>query len=171
MAARRSGVVALGALALAASVLAGCETADEDRGGDGGRRGEGDVIGQVLGDILGGGASGGGGGLGDILGGGGGGSAGGGVLGGVLGRRGGSVTYRCEDDLGFTASFDAGGRGATVETRRRTYELRLEDEEEDEDRGRRGYRSADGDVRLELDGRRADLSVEGDKDFRDCEPL
>jgi hypothetical protein len=152
------GARALGAAVLAAA-LAGCAAPDGDRdGGGGSRRDEADVLGGVLGDILGGG----GGGLGDILGGG---AGGGGGLGGLLGGRG--ATYRCEDDLAFTASFAEGGRLATVETRRRTYELRLEDEY----RGRREYRDAGGDARLTVDDRRADLRIEGDKDFRDCEPV
>ncbi len=157
------GAAAVSGMMALAAVLGGCVAPDGDRDDDGGRRrDEADVLGGVLGDILGGGA-GGGGGLGDILGRGGGGAGGG--LGGLLGR---GVTYRCEDDLAFTASFGEGGRGVTVETRRRTYELRLEDEY----RGRREYRDAEGAVSLTVDDdRRADLRVEGDKDFRDCEPL
>ena len=135
----------LGALALAAT-LAGCVDSgrDRDRGGDGGG---GDVLGGILGGVLGGGGSGSG-------------SGGGGLLGQ-------SVSYRCDDDRRFTASFQPFGRGVSVDTGRRTH--RLYPRDGDGGRDRREYRSEDGNVRLEVDGDRAELSVEGGDDYEDCE--
>ncbi len=134
----------LGALALAAT-LAGCVDSgrDRDRGGDGGRN----VLGGVLGDVLGGGS-------GER------GSGGGGLLGQ-------SVSYRCDDDRRFTASFQPFGGGVSVDTGRRTHRLYARDG--DGGRDRREYRSEDGDVRLEVDGDRAELSVEGGDDYEGCE--
>lgn len=56
--------------------------------------------------------------------------------------------------------------GVSVDTDRRTYRLYARDG----DRDRREYRSEDGDVRLEVDSDRAELSVEGDDDHdrEDC---
>jgi hypothetical protein len=89
---------------------------------------------------------------------------GGDVLGGILGSQ---VGYRCDDDRRFTASFQPLGRGVSVDTDRRTY--RLYPRDGGGDRDRREYRSEDGDVRLEVDGDRAELSVEGGDDYEGCE--
>jgi hypothetical protein len=135
----------LGALALAAA-LAGCVDPGRDRdrrGDDGG----GDVLGGILGGVLGGGD-------------GRGGSGGGGLLGQ-------SVSYRCDDDRRFTASFQPFGGGVSVDTGRRTHRLHTRDG--DGGRHRREYRSEDGDVRLEVDGDRAELSVEDGDDYEGCE--
>ena len=135
---------ALGVLALAAT-LAGCVDPgrDRDRGGDGG----GNVLGGVLGDVLGGGS-------GES------GSGGGGILGS-------QVSYRCDDDRRFTASLQPFGQGVSVDTDRRTY--RLYPRAGGGDRDRREYRSEDDDVRLEVDGDRAELSVEDGDDYEGCE--
>ena len=149
----RTGVPVLG-IVLAMAALAGCETADRDRDrdGDGGRYGDssgggGDVLGGILGGVLGGRGRG-----------------GGGSSGGLLGQR---VSYRCDDDRRFTASFQPFGGGVSVDAGGRTYRLRPRDG--GSDRYRRDYRSEDGEVRLEVDGDRADLRVEGGDDYRDCE--
>jgi hypothetical protein len=107
------------------------------------RRRQGDVLGGILGGVLGGGGSGGG---------------------GILGRQ---VSYRCDDDRRFTASFQPLGGGVSVDTDRRTYRLHARDG--DGGRDRREYRSEDGDVRLEVDGDRAELRVEGGDDYEGCE--
>ena len=138
MARSRKGALALGAALGLAAALAGCETSDRDRDRDDGRR-----QGDVLGGVLGGGGSGGG---------------------GILGRQ---VSYRCDDDRRFTASFQPLGGGVSVDTDRRTYRLRARDG--DGGRDRREYRSEDGDVRLEVDGARAELRVEGGDDYEGCE--
>jgi hypothetical protein len=88
----------------------------------------------------------------------------GGGLGGLLGQR---VSYRCDDDRRFTASFQPFGQGISVDTGRRTYDL--ERRGGDRDRDRQEYRSRDGDVRLLVDGDEAELSIDGDDDFEDCE--
>ena len=88
----------------------------------------------------------------------------GGGLGGLLGQR---VSYRCDDDRRFTASFQPFGQGISVDTGRRTYDL--ERRGSDRDRDRQEYRSRDGDVRLLVDGDEAELSIDGDDDFEDCE--
>ena len=145
----RTGVPVLG-IVLAMAALAGCGTADRDRDryGDGGRYGDssgggGDVLGGILGGVLGG--------------------RGGGSSGGLLGQR---VSYRCDDDRRFAASFQPFGGGVSVDAGGRTYRLRPQD---GGGRQRREYRSEDGEVRLEVDGDRADLRVEGGDDYRDCE--
>jgi hypothetical protein len=86
----------------------------------------------------------------------------GGGLGGLLGQR---VSYRCDDDRRFTASFQPFGQGISVDTGRRTYDL----ERRGSDRDRQEYRSRDGDIRLVIDGDDAELSIDGDDDFEDCE--
>ncbi len=86
----------------------------------------------------------------------------GGRLGGLLGQR---VSYRCDDDRRFTASFQPFGQGISVDTGRRTYDL----ERRGGDRDRQEYRSRDGDVRRLVDGDKAELSIAGDDDFEDCE--
>ncbi len=86
-----------------------------------------------------------------------GGDGGGDVLGGVLGGGGllgSQVSYRCDDDRRFTASFQPFGGGVSVDTGRRTH--RLYPRDGDGGRDRREYRSEDGDVRLEVDGDRAE---------------
>ncbi len=88
----------------------------------------------------------------------------GGGLGGLLGQR---VSYRCDDDRRFTASFQPFGQGISVDTGRRTYDL--EHRGSDRDRDRQEYRSRDGDVRLLVDSDEAELSIDGDDDFEDCE--
>ncbi len=88
----------------------------------------------------------------------------GGGLGGLLGQR---VSYRCDDDRRFTASFQPFGQGISVDTGRRTYDL--ERRGSDRDRDRQEYRSRDGDIRLVIDGDEAELSIDGDDDFEDCE--
>ena len=88
----------------------------------------------------------------------------GGGLGGLLGQR---VSYRCDDDRRFTASFQPFGQGISVDTGRRTYDL--ERRSGDRDRDRQEYRSRDGDVRLLVDGDEAELSIDGGDDFEDCE--
>jgi hypothetical protein len=88
----------------------------------------------------------------------------GGGLGGLLGQR---VSYRCDDDRRFTASSQPFGQGVSVDTGRRTYDL--ERRGGDRDRDRQEYRSRDGDVRLLVDGDEAELSIDGDDDFEDCE--
>jgi hypothetical protein len=88
----------------------------------------------------------------------------GGGLGGLLGQR---VSYRCDDDRRFTASFQPFGQGISVETGRHTYDL--ERRGGDHDRDRQEYRSRDGDVRLVVDGDETELSVDGGDDFEDCE--
>jgi hypothetical protein len=87
-----------------------------------------------------------------------------GGLGGLLGQR---VSYRCDDDRRFTASFQPFGQGISVDTGRRTYDL--ERRGSDRDRDRQEYRSRDGDIRLVIDGDEAELSIDGDDDFEDCE--
>ena len=89
---------------------------------------------------------------------------GGGSSGGILGRR---VDYRCDDDRRFTAGFQPLGGGVSVDAGGRTY--RLQPRDGGGDRYRREYRSEDGDVRLETDGDRAELRIEGEDDYRDCE--
>ena len=88
----------------------------------------------------------------------------GGGLGGLLGQR---LSYRCDDDRRFTASFQPFGQGISVDTGRRTYDL--ERRSGDRDRDRQEYRSRDGDIRLVIDGDEAELSIDGDDDFEDCE--
>ncbi len=150
MARSRTRALALGAALGLAAALAGCETSDRDRDRDDDDRRQGDVLGGILGGVLGGGGSGG--------------SGGGG---GILGRQ---VSYRCDDGQRFTASFQPLGQGVTVDTERRTYRLYPRDGDGGGgDRDRREYRSEDGDVRLEVDGDRAELSVEGGDDYEDCE--
>jgi hypothetical protein len=83
-------------------------------------------------------------------------------LGGLLGQR---VSYRCDDDRRFTASFQPFGQGISVDTGRRTYDL----ERRGSGRDRQEYRSRDGDIRLVIDGDDAELSIDGDDDFEDCE--
>ena len=124
-----------GLLALA---LAGCAEADRGRGGD-----LGDILGGVLGGGGGGDARGSG---GDVL---------GGVLGGVLGRR---TVYRCADRRGFSATFQGLGGGVSVDAEGETYQLRSRTS------GTIGvaeYESADGEVRLRVEGDTAELSVGG----------
>ncbi len=149
MARTRTGVLVSGVV-LGLAALAGCETSDRGRDRDGGRYddrsgGGGDVLGGILGGVLGGGG-------------------GGGSSGGILGRR---VDYRCDDDRRFTAGFQPLGGGVSVDAGGRTYRLRPRDG--GGDRYRREYRSEDGDVRLETDGDRAELRIEGEDDYRDCE--
>ena len=148
MARSRTGTLAFGAALGLAAALAGCETSDRDRDRDDDRSQGEDVLGGILGGVLGGG-------------GGRSGSGGGGLLGQ-------SVSYRCDDDRRFTASFQPFGRGVSVDTERRTYRLYPRDDG-DRGRDRREFRSEDGDVRLEIDGDRAELSVEGGDDYQDCE--
>ena len=148
MARSRTRALALGAALGLVAALAGCESSDRDRDrndrdrDDGGRQG--DVLGGILGGVLGGGGGSGG--------------------GGILGRQ---VSYRCDDGRRFTASFQPLGGGVSVDTDRRTYRLRARDG--DGGRDRREYRSEDGDVRLEIDGDRAERSVEGGDDYEGCE--
>lgn len=87
------------------------------------------------------------------------------LLGGIFGGGGERVAYRCDDDRRFTVSFDRRGRYASVYTRSRTYELRATDDTGDH----REYRGEGGDVRLEVDGDRAELSIDGEQDYEDCE--
>ena len=122
-----------GLLALA---LAGCAEADRGRGGD-----LGDILGGVLGGGGGGDARGSG---GDVL---------GGVLGGVLGRR---TVYRCDDHRGFSAASQPLGGGVSVEAEGETYQLRPRGSGNDGE-----YESADGEVRLRVEGDTAELSVGG----------
>src|SRR3712207_6423491 len=65
----------------------------------------------------------------------------GGILGGILagGTGGERVSYRCDDDRRFTAYFDRGGRGVSVDTGRRTYRLRSRDDRDE-------YEDEDGEV-------------------------
>ena len=88
----------------------------------------------------------------------------GGGLGGFLGQR---VSYRCDDDRRFTASFQPFGQGVSVDAGRRSY--RLQRRGSDQGRDRQEYRSRDGDVRLVIDDDEAELSIDGDDDFEDCE--
>ena len=144
MARSRTGALALGAALGLAAALAGCETSDRDRDRDVDDRRQGDVLGGILGGVLGGGGGSGG--------------------RGILGRQ---VSYRCDDDRRFTASYQPLGGGVSVDTDRRTYRLYARDG--DGGRDRREYRSEDGDVRLEVDGDRAELRVEGGDDYEGCE--
>ena len=140
MARSRTGVLVFG-IALGMTALAGCETSDRDRYGD--RSGSGgDVLGGILGGVLGGGGS----------------------SGGILGQQ---VSYRCDDGQRFTATFQPFGGGVTVDAGGRTYRLRPRDGGRDQYSGE--YRSEDGDVRLEITNDQADLRIEGDEDYRDCE--
>ncbi|WGF90168.1 hypothetical protein [Marinivivus vitaminiproducens] len=68
-----------------------------------------------------------------------------------------TIVYRCDDDRRFAAAFS--DRRAIVEARDRRYRL--------ERTGSHSWRDDDGDVRLEADGRRAELRV-GDRRYRDC---
>jgi hypothetical protein len=87
------------------------------------------------------------------------------LLGGIFGGGGERVAYRCDGDRRFTVSFDRRGRYASVYTRSRTYELRATDDTGNH----REYRGEDGDVRLEVEGDRAELSIDGEQDYEDCE--
>ena len=135
MAWSRTSALALGTALGLAATLAGCETSDRDR--DGGRYGgrsesRGDTLSGILGGVLGGGG------------------------------RGQRVSYRCDDDRRFTASFERDGRNATVDAGGRTYELRATG-----DRGE--YRGEDGDVRLEVARSRAELRIKDESDYQNCE--
>ena len=131
---------------LLAVALAGCADADRRRGGD---------LGDILGGVLNGGGGGDARGSGaDVL---------GGVLGGALGRR---TVYRCADRRGFSAAFQPLGGGVSVEAEGETYRLRPRGSGSDGGE----YESADGEVRLRVEGDTADLSVGGEDglEFRDC---
>jgi len=135
MAWSRTSALALSTALGLATTLAGCETSDRDRdgGGYGGRsESRGDTLGGILGGVLGGGG------------------------------RSQRVSYRCDDDRRFTASFDRDGRNATVDAGGRTYELRATG-----DRGE--YRGEDGDVRLEVARSRAELRIKDESDYQNCE--
>jgi hypothetical protein len=83
--------------------------------------------------------------------------SGGGMLGSMLGQQ---VSYRCDDNRGFTASFQPLGGGASVNVGGQTYRLRSSGSE---------YRSEDGDVRLQVDGDQAYLRIADGQDYQDCE--
>lgn len=72
------------------------------------------------------------------------------------------VEYRCDDDRRFRAIFNDNRERVTVETRDRTYRLRLDDR----DGRRRQY--GEGDVRLTVDRDEAYLRIKDENDYQDC---
>ena len=76
-----------------------------------------------------------------------------------------SVVFDCDDDRRFAATFSGDRETVRVRTEDDTYRLELTDRDGDE----HTYRDDDREVRLVVDNDQAELDIEDEDDFSDCE--